>query len=360
MSETRALLTDAAARLFADIRTREVSAGAERGEWPAAMWRALEDVGLSEAARSEQRGGAGASFGDIAALVRVSGAHAVPIPLVETLLGEQMLAAAGLVPLAGPLSVAPVIGADRLHLARRAGTWSLSGSLHRVPWGRDAAAVICIAEAGGEAVTVVLESPVIERRARNYAHEPRDDVCLVGLELPAQAVGQPGVGWDGEALRFRGALFRSLQMAGALERVLAMTIAYAQERVAFGRPIGKFQAVQQQIAVLATEVAAASAATQAAVDAVGGSGERFATGAAKARVGEAAGKAAAIAHQVHAAIGFTHEHALHLSTRRLWSWRDEFGSEADWCVWVGEQAAKVGGESLWAFLTASASAGGGV
>jgi acyl-CoA dehydrogenase len=74
-------------------------------------------------------------------------------------------------------------------------------------------------------------------------------------------------------------------------------------------------------------------------------------------VGEAAGIAAAIAHQVHAAMGFTHEHALHLSTRRLWSWRDEFGNEADWFAWVGQQAARVGGESLWAFLTAAARCG---
>ena len=82
--------------------------------------------------------------------------------------------------------------------------------------------------------------------------------------------------------------------------------------------------------------------------------------AAKARVGEAAGIAAAIAHQVHAAIGFTHEHALHRSTRRLWSWREEFGSESEWAEWVGECVAGLGGsEALWPFITAAEARLGG-
>jgi len=353
MSESRNMLVDAATRLFADLRTRDVSAAAERGEWPAALWDAMEKAGLSAAARSGERGGAGATFGDVAALLRVAGAFAVPLPLAETILAEQMLAAARLAPVAGALSVGPVIRGDRLLLSRRGGGWSLAGALHRVPWGRNVAAVVAIASLDAKPVTVIVERPRIEREDRNYANEPRDDVRCDDCSLPADAVGAPGCGWDTDTLRFRGALVRCLQMTGALERILESTVAYAKERVAFGRPIGKFQAVQQQIAVLATQVAAAFAAAQAAVDALERPEARFAIAAAKARVGEAAGIAAGIAHQVHAAMGFTHEHSLHLSTRRLWSWRDEFGNESDWFAWVGQAAAKVGGESLWAFLTAA-------
>ena len=355
MSDTRSLLIDAAARLFADLRTREVSAAAERGEWPAALWSAVENAGLSAAARSQERGGPGASFGDVGALLRVAGAFAVPIALAETMLAEQMLAAAQLAPLSGPVSVGPVMLSDRLVLSRRSDAWSLAGALHRIPWGRDVAAVVVIASLEGKPATVIVERPRMERKDRNYAHEPRDDLRLDDCILADDAVGEPGHGWDADTLRFRGALFRCLQMTGALERILALTVAYAKDRVAFGRPIGKFQAVQQQIAVLATQVAAASAAAQAAADAIENSDARFAIGAAKARVGEAAGIAAGIAHQVHAAMGFTHEHTLHLNTRRLWSWRDEFGNEADWFAWVGQEAARVGGESLWAFLTAAGS-----
>jgi len=357
MSETKALLIDAATRVFSDHRTREVSAAAERGVWPQPLWAAVESAGLSAASCTEARGGAGASFTDLAALLRVAGAHAVPIPLAETLLAEQVLAAAGLPARSGPLTVGPVLKADRLVLTRCGDDWVLSGVLHRIPWARDAHALVAVADCEGKPATIVVERPPVEREDRNYAFEPRDDVRFDACVLGKDAVGTPGLGFDREDLLFRGALFRALLMTGALERILESTTDYAQQRIAFGRPIGKFQAVQQQIAVLATEVAAASGAAQAAVDAVDNPKARFVIAAAKARVGEAAGTAAAIAHQVHAAIGFTHEHSLHLSTRRLWSWRDEFGSEGDWFAWVGRQAAKVGGEGLWAYVTDASRAG---
>ena len=48
--------------------------------------------------------------------------------------------------------------------------------------------------------------------------------------------------------------------------------------------------------------------------------------AAKAQASSGAGVVAAIAHQLHGAIGTTEEHRLRLTTTRLWSWRDEDGS----------------------------------
>jgi acyl-CoA dehydrogenase len=72
---------------------------------------------------------------------------------------------------------------------------------------------------------------------------------------------------------------------------------------------------------------------------------------AKARVGEAAGKGAEIAHQVHGAMGFTREHNLHYCTRRLWSWRDEFGNETLWQARLGREVARQGADALWPMLT---------
>jgi alkylation response protein AidB-like acyl-CoA dehydrogenase len=77
---------------------------------------------------------------------------------------------------------------------------------------------------------------------------------------------------------------------------------------------------------------------------------RFEIAAAKARAGEAAGTGAAIAHQVHGALGFTQEHELHRFTRRLWTWRDEFGAEAHWWRVVGSRAIAAGGDGLWPLL----------
>jgi acyl-CoA dehydrogenase len=137
-----------------------------------------------------------------------------------------------------------------------------------------------------------------------------------------------------------GAAARTLQIAGALAHVLEITTSYAQQRVQFGRPIGKFQAIQQNMAVLAGHAAAASAAAGMAAEAAENGLDAFVIGAAKLRAGEAASVGAAIAHQVHGAIGFTHEHALNHATRRLWSWR-------------GETAAEAGADRLWATITAA-------
>ncbi|MBO0838621.1 MAG: acyl-CoA dehydrogenase, partial [Actinobacteria bacterium] len=67
---------------------------------------------------------------------------------------------------------------------------------------------------------------------------------------------------------------------------------------------------------------------------------------AKSRTGLAA-RAASVAHQVHAAIGVTEEHPLHLFTRRIWDWRDDFGSDVEWSGRLGRQIAAAGAGRLW-------------
>jgi acyl-CoA dehydrogenase len=146
-------------------------------------------------------------------------------------------------------------------------------------------------------------------------------------------------------------------MAGALEAVLDASVVYANERVAFERPIAKFQAVQHNLARLAGETAVAMAAAGSAADAIANADsfdeEVFLeAAAAKIRVGEAAGEGAAIAHQVLGAIGFTKEHTLHRFTQRLWAWRDDFGNESFWAVKLGNRVAANGADALWPMLAA--------
>ena len=142
-------------------------------------------------------------------------------------------------------------------------------------------------------------------------------------------------------------------MAGALSRALALSVGYAQTRVQFGRPIGKFQAIQHNLAVMAGQSAAAIAAAAMAADALEGGLPPVLVGAAKARAGEAASVAAGLAHQSHGAIGFTQEYELHYATRRLWSWRDEFGNEAEWNAVVGRAMLGAGADGLWSAMTAA-------
>ena len=105
---------------------------------------------------------------------------------------------------------------------------------------------------------------------------------------------------------------------------------------------------------MAGQVAAAGAAADFGVEALSlddPAQQEFLIAIAKTRVGSAATLAAEIAHQVHGAIGFTKEYALQLSTRRLWSWRDEFGGDMEWAAKVGAFVCARGAAMLWPTLT---------
>jgi acyl-CoA dehydrogenase len=161
-----------------------------------------------------------------------------------------------------------------------------------------------------------------------------------------------GAGLPADALSSAGALARSAQMAGGLESLLSQSVKYVTERVQFGRPLASFQAIQHQLALLAGHTAAAGIAAQKGFAAMDAGDAGFEIACAKIRTGEAAGLGAGIAHQCHGAIGFTYEHSLHFVTRRLWSWRAEFGAEAHWAAALGRQVAARGADALWPYLTA--------
>jgi acyl-CoA dehydrogenase len=351
MNELRAILADVVTRLFGERVTREVAESAEKGEWPAALWQAVEENGLTLPLVPEAQGGAGGTWGDAYVVVSAAGRHAVPLPLAETIAGSALLAAAGLDVPTGPLTLAPVQRDERLKLVRRDGGLRLDGTATRVPWGRAAQHVVVVDEADGR-VTVALVATGGARVTpdANLAREPRDTLAFAGAPVVAAAPAPVGVPRD--AIRLYGALVRSAQMAGGLEAVLALATRYATERRQFGKPIGQFQAIQQNLAVLAGHAAAAGIAAANAFRAADRRDLWFETAAAKIRVGEAAGVGASIAHQVHGAIGFTWEHQLQFVTRRLWSWRAEFGGEAEWSAALGRSVAERGADALWPYLTA--------
>jgi acyl-CoA dehydrogenase len=108
--------------------------------------------------------------------------------------------------------------------------------------------------------------------------------------------------------------------------------------------------VQQALAVFATEAAAVNCAGQAAALAADRDNAELEIAAAKLRANAAAGTGAAIAHQVHGAIGFTQEHALHQFTCRLAAWRSEFGGDRFWRQTLGAMASRIGADNLWATL----------
>jgi acyl-CoA dehydrogenase len=350
MSETRNLVGEAAERLFEKHCGAQTMRRAEGGEIPQALWAALAQAGYGSALVPESAGGAGLEMSDALSILISAGRHAVPAPLAETMLAGWLLSAAGIAIPEGPLTVAPVREGERLRAQRDGAGWRIDGAATRVPWGRECGAVAVLAESDGKSVVaLVAAADAACQDGHNLAGERRDE--LVFSAAKSQQAGVAPV--SGDALRALGAVMRSAQMAGALQSVLETTVQYALERVQFGRPIGGFQAIQQNLALLAGQSAAATAAAEAAIEAAARDLDSPAVAAAKIRTGEAAGIGAAIAHQVHGAIGFTQEHRLHYWTRRLWSWRDEFGNEAWWARRLGGAVAAAGPDRLWYGITAA-------
>ena len=344
------LLADTVTRLFTNLVTKEAVESAEKGVWPEKLWRALEEGGLTLPLVAESAGGAGLAWLDAHVMVRAAGRHTAPVPLAETIVAGALLSRAGLdVPL-GPLTLAPVRRSEKLTLARRGSAFEVSGTATRVPWGRSAGHVVTVADVdGAPTVAIVATSAAKIAPDTNLALEPRDTLVFDGAPVVAAA---PAQGIPSDAIRLYGAMVRAAQMAGALDSILEQGVRYATERKQFGRPIANFQAIQHYLAVVAGHVAASGLAAEQAFRAADGLDPSFEIAVAKVRVGEAAGVAAGLVHQVHGAIGFTYEHSLHFATRRLWSWRAEFGSESGWAVELGRRVAARGADALWADLTA--------
>ena len=350
MDNTSDLLRDTASKLFAEHTTADQLRAAEQGVWPAAAWAAIEEAGLHRALVPEEAGGYGLPVTDAFSLVRIAGKYALPLPLAETLLASWILAAAELEIPDGPLSLAPVAEAT-LNMDRTPSGWHLTGTAARIPWGRNVPHLVALAEHDKIPLVALIPSSGWQAEpGENLAREPRDTLTF-DAALPDHMVAIAPIGPDD--LRRAGASLRALQISGALTRITAMTTQYAQDRVQFGRPIGKFQAVQQNLAIMAGHTAAAIAASDLAAEAFARGLRPLPMAAAKSRCGEAAGIAAGHSHQIHGAIGFTYEHSLHFFTKRLWSWRDEFGNEAEWNLFLGRHMARAGADSLWAALTAA-------
>jgi acyl-CoA dehydrogenase len=346
------IIVDTATRIFADLCEPATINAAEQGRWPEQLWNALEESGLPLTWVPDTLGGAGAEIGDGFAVLRVAGRFAAPVPLAETLMAGWLLAQAGIEVPAGPMTLAPIYEDGNIVID---GDGRLRGRARDVPFARSASHIAVLASRNGAPVVALVPAAGLAiAQSTSLAGEPRDTVSFDGAV--AQSTGSaPDL--DPAALVRLGAAVRAQQMAGALEHILDQSVQYSLDRVQFGRPIGKFQAVQHNLAQLAGETAAAGAAADAASEAIAQNGisgpiVTAEIAVAKVRVGEAASTGAAIAHQVHGAIGFTREYSLHHATRRLWAWREEFGNETFWAMRLGRMVAAAGADALWPTITA--------
>ena len=348
MAESENIVAETAEKIFADLADAQTINSDKKGGWKAPLWQALTESGLPLAWVPEDCGGSGASLAEGFSVLSAAGRFAVAVPLAETMLAGWLLAQAKIASPEGEMTVVPASPKDRITV-NADGT--LSGRARGVPFAKAAKHIAVLASgAKGLSIALVETGACRIEEGLNLGGDASDTVTL--NNVAPVAIRPAPKGFDQTALMLMGGVARSLQIAGALESMLDISVRYSNERVAFEKKISKFQAVQHNLAKLAGESAAALAAATSAADAIANSSSFddaffLEAASAKIRCSEAAEKGAAIAHQVHGAIGFTIEHILHRYSLRALAWRDDFGSESFWAVELGKLVAARGADELW-------------
>lgn len=293
----------------AQLREIEASGVAE------GLWKVLEDSGFPDAMVDEAAGGANLHFPELFGLFELCGRYAVPVPLAETIVARAILNNAGVdrpcgsiaFALASPTSEGGV-RCDTTNLGQLA-DWILTR-------GSNGASLLPVRTAERLGGARSLRTQLTWSRADvDNAIAVRDEFDILSVQ----------------------ACIYAAQLAGALMSVFHRTLQYANERVQFGRPIGKFQAIQHQLAIISEHVFAARMAAQLGAVGAGTVPARSRVAVAKARTSEAALQVASLAHSIHGAIGFTQEFDLQLFTRRLHAWRQAGGSESYWYDVLGAE-----------------------
>ena len=297
----------------------------EAGESPAALWEEIAGAGFLDALVSEDAGGAGLGLTDVAELLVMLGRRLPPLPIAQTTVARALIdtrAAAA----HGPIVLATPRRSDR-------GGWIAP----MVPFARI-----------GEGALLQLDDRLVLTPLASTEVRPAADPRSLSADL--RWAGEPEAIATAPApstpLLAVAAGLAAVEMAGAMEVVCEMTLAYAATRRQFGRAIGGFQAVQHQIAAMA-EAAVAARMAAALVCAVNGPlPTLLAAAVAKLRASVAAAEVSAVAHAVHGAIGISEEYDLQLYTRRLGEWRVAHGTEGHWAKVVGDARLRNGGSTV--------------
>lgn len=311
---------------------------AKAGELPGGCfgpgWDVLFDGGYLFAPSDPGEGG---TLAEALAVLEEAGRHAVRGPVAEHgILAGWLLDRSGLPTPAGPLTYAPA--PDVRHEGGR-----LAGTVRRVPWAQDVDRIVLFLEGSLAASLDPRDAKIVA--GNNLAGERRDTVVLDGAPALIAEV-------TADDLYARAALTRAALMIGAAARAVELTLRYTRERVQFGQPIGRFQAVQAHLVRAAEQVRAAQVATRSAALAMTFTPVSCFAEAAAAKIvsSQAAGLVAAATHQATGAIGMTKEYELGHLTLRLWSWRDEYGAESWWSRRLGEQVVAAGADVTWPLI----------
>lgn len=296
-------LVEPFARMLQAIAPASTVRAIEQGARIDALWAEIAGSGYLDALVAERDGGAGLDGLCAHGLWQELGRHIVPLPVGETMIARALLTGAGVPAPGGPIALAVAApGQDVMVPLGRVAEHVLvddGRQLHLAP----------VASALGEPTGV----------AGDLGASMRWET-LEGLAR----IARPECG-----LRAMAAVLRATLIAGAADHLVTVTAAYCNDRVQFGKPIGRQQALQQNLAVMAEEALAARIASQIGC-ASGLTPSLAAAACAKSVASATAVRIAATAHAVHGAIGISQDHDLQLYTRRLHEWRLSDGSEGYW------------------------------
>jgi alkylation response protein AidB-like acyl-CoA dehydrogenase len=311
------MFAQALEKILSDHASGAVVRGIEAGQADQGLWSSITEAGFADLLRSEEQGGAGLSLPELFPLLACLGRYGVPLPIGQSFIARSLLPDWPDLPPAAMVTLAP--GAVR----------AIDGSL------------CCPSVPGGQVASHVLTS--LDGKL----------LLLDGAQARRETVGDPRsllahLHWDSvrpvcerddasPALLACAAALTAALISGSLHRALEMSLAHCNTRSQFGKAIGKFQAIQQQISVMAQQVLAGSLAAQSAFQGTGSTPSLLAAAVAKSRASEAAAAVAASAHAVHGAIGMTDEFDLSLCTRRLHEWRLQYGAELYWNTLIGNE-----------------------
>lgn len=310
------MFAEAIEAILRDQCTPAVVRAIEAGGPAQPLWDSIADAGFLDLLAPEAAGGAGLPLPELFAVLSQFGRYAVPVPAPQAIAARALVGPGVTLP-QGLLTLAPAL--------RRAADGSIVAPL--VPFGTLAQHVLA---AEGDRL-VLLDAAPARRDPSGIAHSQLATLTWRGPDS-AQAVAG-----DGAALPPLAAAVHAALLAGAMARVFEMTLQYCNDRMQFGKSLGKFQAVQHQLSVMAEHVAAAGIGAEAAFQSEGRTPRLLPAAMAKARASEAAVSVANTAHGLHGAIGVTDEYDLQLLTRRLHEWRMAHGSEGCWNRLIGEQ-----------------------
>lgn len=347
------IINDTAEKLFSNEVDKQLIEQVEKGNFPENLWQQTIDLGFTTLFCKEDFGGIEAPWVDAYPVFYHVGYHQVPLPIAETAIANFILSAADSAYLTDrPIAIAT---ADQDQTLRIDETNNIDGEIKNVKWARYSHYLLVTITANKFALIDLNAEGVKIIEDVDTSQMPADTVQLNQVAIK-EIIQNPFSNLD-DPIKVFGAAARSVMIVGALEFALDQSVQYAKDRIQFGKPIGKNQALQQQLALMAGDVAVSRASAFMAckdlpdVNQLIADSAEFSVAAAKVCAGDAVTNGTSIAHQVHGAIGFTYEHSLNFATRRLWAWRGDFGNASQWARKIGQGFAQQSGEEFWPTLT---------